>query len=284
MPPLGAHLSIAGGHHNALLRAQELGCEVVQMFTKSCAQWRAKPLSKSALALFHDTRSRTDVPHLLGHASYLINLASPKPMLRERSVRALASELRRARRLGLECLIVHPGSHRGDGVRRGLQSVVQSLARVCRRVGDPSPKIVLETMSGQGHTLGSRFEHLAWVLEHAGAPERLGVCLDTCHAFAAGYDLRTERSCNRVLAELDRIVGFGHVDAIHLNDSQHGLGSRLDRHEHIGRGKIGLAGFRAILNAQPCQIIPMCLETPKGQGNSGKLDKRNLRVLRSLVR
>lgn len=282
-PPLGAHLSIAGGHHNALLRGQRLGCDVVQVFTKNCCQWRARPLSKADVTRFHHTRARVAIPYLLGHASYLINLASPDRSLWQRSVRALAAELCRAHRLGLQCLVVHPGSHRGAGVAHGLEQVVRALDEVCARTQGRSPRILLETMAGQGHTVGFRFEQLAWVLAHAREAGRLGVCMDTCHVFAAGYDLRSVRACKRVLAELDRTIGLGRVLAVHLNDSKREMGSRIDRHEHIGRGKLGLSAFRSILDAEALRDTPMCLETPKGRGSGDEMDTRNLRVLRKLA-
>ena len=283
-PPIGVHLSIAGGHHNALEQGRRLGCDVVQIFTKSSNQWRATALSAEDAARFRDTRDRLGIRFVLGHASYLINLASPDAVVRERSVASLTLELRRAGQLGLDCLIVHPGSHRGAGPDKGLARVVRAVDRVCARTGRASPVLALETMSGQGRVLGHRFEQLAWVLDRAAMPERLGVCLDTCHVFAAGYDLRTPRCFRRVFDEFDQTVGLGRLVAVHLNDAKHELGSRMDRHAHIGQGKMGLGAFRNVLRSKPLQSTPMCLETPKGKGMGNKCDIKNLRILRSLMR
>ncbi|MGB9791773.1 MAG: deoxyribonuclease IV [Thermacetogeniaceae bacterium] len=279
--PLGAHMSIAGGVANSLIRGKEIGCETIQIFTKNSNQWRAKPLTSKEIDEFQSKRQETGIEPVLAHTSYLINLASPDDDLWEKSLEAFQEELERCISLRIPYLIFHPGAHSGAGEDVGLNRVTQALNEVFRRVEDTSVMVLIETTAGQGTGLGYRFEHIARLIEESFYPERLGVCFDTCHAFAAGYDIRTPDALERTLEEFDRAIGIERLKAIHLNDSKGDLGSRLDRHEHIGMGKIGLEGFRSLLNHPQLRPLPMVLETPKGRDM--REDIENLTVLRSLL-
>jgi deoxyribonuclease-4 len=247
-------MSIAGGLHLAVERAVEVEATALQVFVKSARQWKAAPLTSEATAEFRRATVAAGLAgHLLAHAGYLINLASPRAELRKRSQDALAVEVEHCAALGIPFLVLHPGSHDGAGERRGLERLTRGLDRLyranARRAADRRKvTILLETTAGQGNCLGATFDELAWVLENARCVDRLGVCFDTCHAIAAGYEFRDRRSFLETVRELDRIIGLEHLKAFHLNDSMHGLGSRRDRHQHIGRGEVGLEAFRLILN------------------------------------
>ncbi|HHW42187.1 MAG TPA: deoxyribonuclease IV [Syntrophomonadaceae bacterium] len=279
--PLGAHMSIAGGVANAILRGKSAGCETIQIFTKNSNRWRAKSLTPRDIDLFQTARRETGIDPILAHTSYLINLASPDEDLWEKSLNAFQVELERCVSLRIPYLIFHPGAHSGAGEEVGLNRVTQALNEVFERVEDTSVTVLIETTAGQGTGLGYSFEHIARLIEENFHPERLGVCFDTCHAFAAGYDLRTPDAFERTLEEFDKVIGFDRLKAVHLNDSKGGLGSRLDRHEHIGMGRIGLEGFRFLVNHPQLRLLPMVLETPKGPDM--KEDVENLAVLRSLI-
>ena len=287
---LGAHMSIAGGFSRAVDRAEQVQATALQIFVKSARQWDAKPVEPEEAREF---RRRLELSGLsrytLAHSSYLINLASPDRAMRERSIRALRDEIARCAILGVPYLVLHPGSHVGQGEERGLERVTTALDRVLapRRPSRAATEtagvtVLLETTAGQGSNLGHRFEQLALILERARCSERLGVCFDTCHALAAGYDLRDKKSFNATFAEFDRIIGLQWLRAFHLNDSKNGLGSRKDRHEHIGQGELGLSSFRLLLNDRRFSGLPMVLETPKGEELAE--DRENLSVLRSLIR
>lgn len=283
MPLLGAHQSIAGGLHLAFARNRLVGGESLQIFTANQRQWRVKEPDPAAIGLFRETwREHGDLP-VASHASYLINLAVSAPEAAEKSAAAFVDELRRCRLLGIRFVVMHPGSHGGTGVEAGLAQVVRQLDSALERAGvlDTDCRILLETTAGQGNSLGSSFAELGWLLGKTGYPGHLGVCIDTCHLFAAGYDLRSEKGYQRTFAELEREIGCRHVHFLHLNDSKKGCGSRVDRHEHIGRGEIGLAGFRRLLADPRFRHLPMTLETPKGEDLAE--DMENLRVLRSLM-
>jgi deoxyribonuclease-4 len=279
MPLFGAHMSIAGGYHLALQAAHEHACEAVQLFTKSSNQWRAKDITETDVSIFRETLRQTQVRQLMAHDSYLINLASPEESLFLRSLEAFVVEVQRAELLGLTYLVMHPGAHMGAGVEAGLIRVAQAFDEVHRRCAGCRVQVLLETTAGQGSTLGYRFEHLARILELVAEPERLGVCLDTCHVFAAGYALSTEREYRATFREFDRVVGLERLRAFHVNDSVKPLGSRVDRHAHIGKGCLGLEAFRLLVNDQRFRDCPMVLETPK----EGDMDKVNLRTLRKLM-
>ena len=281
-PPLGAHLSVAGGVVNALLAADRLGCSTVQLFTKNSNQWAGKPFGPDEPAEFRKTLRRTKLKFATSHDSYLINLATADPALWRRSVEAFVDELDRAEALGLTYLVTHPGAHVGCGEDAGLASVVRAIDEVHARRPDHKVRILLELTAGQGTCLGHRFEHLAAVLNRVGQPKRLGVCLDTCHVFAAGYAFATESEYAAMMDEFDGVIGLKKLKLFHLNDSKKPCGSRVDRHEHIGRGHIGLDPFRWIVNDPRFQKTPMILETPKEDADGNEMDPVNLATLRGL--
>jgi len=282
-PLLGAHESVAGGLDKAFARIRKVGGESLQIFTRNQRQWQAAPVSDQEQEAFARAwRESGDMP-VAAHASYLINLASGKREQAARSVRALADELIRCRRLGIDCLVIHPGSHGGDGVGIGIRRVAVALDQALETAGDDGAgvRILLETTAGQGSGLGAEFAELGAMIGLSAYPHRLGICVDTCHVFAAGYDLRTPEGYRDTMEELEQAVGLERVGWFHLNDSKTGLGSRVDRHEHIGRGAIGLEGFRLLLNDPRLAGQAMTLETPKGKDLAE--DRRNLRVLRGLL-
>jgi deoxyribonuclease-4 len=277
---LGAHESIAGGLYKAFDRARSVGCDALQIFVKSNRSWAVKPLTDEDIARFKDKAEETGIQPVVAHTSYLLNLASPDETLWKRSRDTLIIELERCEALGVGWLVLHPGSHVGTGEEAGLQRVAQGLGEVHAATPGFRARILLETTAGQGTNLGYRFEQLAWVLEHTPQGERLGICLDTCHVFAAGYELRTSEGYAATMEAFDRIVGLERLLALHLNDSKGDLGSRKDRHAHIGEGYIGLEGFRHVINDPRLAHLPGLLETPKS--NDLHEDRENLAVLRSL--
>jgi len=291
MPRLGAHLSIAGGLPRAVDRAQATRCEALQIFTKSAGQWRARALPADEVALFRRRVEETDIHPVVAHNSYLTNVASAAPALRSQSIAALGDELDRAELLGLDALIMHPGSYTTGTEEGGLRAIGRALARLLKARPRHRVGILLEHTAGQGTNLGYRFEHLASILEHAGGSPRIGVCLDTCHLLTAGYDLCTDEGYRATFHDFDRIVGLDRLRVFHLNDSKKPCGSRVDRHEHIGRGCLGLEPFRKLLNDPRFSGMPMLLETPKldtpesrRRSDVDPWDARNLRTLRRLIR
>lgn len=282
MPLLGAHMSIAGGLYKAVEAGAALGMDTVQIFTKNNNQWRSVPLSDQSVDLFQQTLAATGLRHPIAHASYLINLASPNDDLWRQSLQAFVDEMRRAERLGLAGLVIHPGSYTTSSEATGLRRVIQAVDQMHSQTGPLRVKCLLETTAGQGTNLGHRFEHLAEILAEVAEPERLGICFDTCHVFAAGYRLIERREYLATMRQFDKLLGIERIEAFHLNDSKRELGSRVDRHEHIGRGKLGLEPFRHLLNDRRFRRAPMYLETPKGQHQGRDWDQVNLQVLRSL--
>jgi deoxyribonuclease-4 len=280
-PLIGAHMSIAGGVSKALARGREAGCATIQIFTKNANQWAARPLDPEEVVRFKAACRDTGIKPVVAHDSYLINLASPDPALYKKSIDALRDELERTEALGLVGLIIHPGAHMGAGEKKGLARIARALDRIHARTAGFKARILLENTSGQGTVLGHRFEHLATIMEQVKAPERLGVCFDTCHAFAAGYDISTEKGYCAVFREFGRIIGIKNLRAMHLNDSRGELGSRRDRHAQIGKGAIGLEGFRCIMIDRRLARIPKILETPKGEDLAE--DRLNLATLRRLA-
>jgi deoxyribonuclease-4 len=278
---VGAHMSIAGGVHRALQRGKSVRCRTVQIFLKNSNQWKAKPLTDEDRILFQAAQKDGGIYPVLAHDSYFINLASPDPDLYRKSLDALVGELKRANFLGVPYLIMHPGAHVGAGIRAGIARAANALRRALD-LGKSRVTILLENTAGQGSSLGYRFEQLAAILEKMGNPDRVGICLDTCHAFAAGYDIRTEEGYNETIRELDRYIGLNKLLAFHVNDSRKDLGSRVDRHFHIGKGFIGLDAFRFLINDRRFATIPKILETPKGP--SLREDIMNLATLRSLIK
>lgn len=279
---LGAHMSIAGGLHLAVERATEVSATALQLFVKNQRQWAAPPLDPAAADRFREARERSRIRGAIAHASYLVNLASPDDALFERSVDALADEVRRADALGLDGLVVHPGAHMESGIEAGLRRIALGTRRVIAATPGATVRILFETMPGAGTQVGGRFEEIARLVATSGPKERIGVCLDTCHVFAAGYDLRDAAAWRRTRRDFDSIVGLAHLRAVHLNDSGGALGSRLDRHAHIGRGRIGEAGFAAIVADRKLTGLPGVLETPKGTPDEA-WDARNLELLRRLA-
>ncbi|MDA2934854.1 deoxyribonuclease IV, partial [Acidobacteria bacterium AH-259-D05] len=275
------HMSIAGGTPLALERAQQAGCRVLQIFVKNNNRWQGKPLSEEEVESFRESRAQSRIGEVVAHDCYLINLASPRDELWQRSIEALMNELERCQRLGLSFLITHPGAHMGTGERQGIARIAHAIDQI-HESGDWKVPIALETTAGQGTTLGYQFEHLRDIIASVHHPERVAVCMDTCHIFAAGYDIREEAEYLRIMEKFEQVVGCEKLRVFHFNDSKRELGSRVDRHEHIGRGHIGTSGFAWILNDERFTSVPKILETPKGKTH--REDKRNLRVLRSLVK
>ncbi len=278
---LGAHQSIAGGVEKALGRGQEVGCDTIQIFVKTPSRWQSNPLAEETVVAFRAAVAETGIWPVFGHALYLINLATPDEALWQKSLAALTDDLERCERLELPGLVIHPGSHMGSGEQAGLARIIAALDEVHDRLPGYKVQVWLETTAGQGDQLGYRFEHLRAMIEGARAPERLGVCFDTAHAFAAGYELRTQEGYDETWATFDQLLGLERLRAVHLNDSKRALGSRVDRHEHIGQGLLGLEPFRLLLNDARFHGVPMTLETEKGPDLEE--DKENLRVLRSLL-
>lgn len=291
MPRLGAHLSIAGGLPRAVDRAEASGCEALQIFTKSAGQWRAREIPGEEIALFRRRVRETKIGPVVAHNSYLINLAAADPELRAKSIVALRDELDRAESLGLDGLVMHPGSYTSGTEASGLRLIAEGLADIFERRPDAKTRVLLEHTAGQGTNLGHRFEHLAEIIERLGGTRRVGVCLDTCHLIAAGYDICSEAGYEATFRQFGKIVGFARLKAFHVNDSKKPCGSRVDRHEHIGKGCLGLEPFRRILNDPRFAKLPMLLETPKLDTPQSRrlsdvdpLDKKNLDVLRRLMR
>ncbi len=276
---IGAHVSIAGGIHKAIERGTLLQCSAIQIFLKNSNQWKAKPLAAPDQVLFREAQRNSAIKAVVAHDSYLINLASPNRQLQQKSLTAFIEEMKRANFLGVPYLVLHPGAHMGAGVAEGISKIARALRRALKMVGPPV-RILLENTAGQGSCLGDRFEHLADLLEQISS-DRAGVCLDTCHLFAAGYDIRTEKGYAETMREFDRLVGLQHIAAFHVNDSKKDLGSRVDRHTHIGQGFIGLEAFRCLINDERFAAVPKILETPKGPGIEE--DLMNLATLRSLA-
>ena len=274
-------MSIGGGVHTAIERARSIECSATQMFVKNNMQWFARPLTRDEIRAFLNHVQRGELLSIFAHANYLINLAATNPQFHANSLRALAEELKRADQLELPFLVLHPGAHLGAGEEAGLEKIVDSINRVFASVPRVKTKIALETTAGQGSCLGEKFEHLACIIGNVREPERLCVCLDTAHVFAAGYDITSESAIKNVFREFDRMIGLDRLVAIHMNDSKTSRGSRVDRHEHIGQGQIGLEAFRFIMRNRRFRKIPKVLETPKGK--ELREDVENLKTLRDLA-
>ncbi len=279
-PRLGAHVSAAGGVSKAFARGQAAGCQTMQIFTRNQNRWVSKPLAPAEIERWQAAQSSSDIAPVVAHASYLINLASPDDALWEKSIDAFVDELSRAEALGLLGVVLHPGAHMKQGEEAGIARVAAALDRCHAATSGFRTLTLLETTAGQGTVLGHRFEQLAAMRAQAADPERIAVCFDTCHAFAAGYDFRTTEGYAAMIADFDRLIGLDRLACFHFNDSKHDLGSRKDRHEHIGQGGIGLSGFAHILNDPRFAHIPMILETPESKDLHEAV--KNLAVLRGL--
>lgn len=270
----------AGGVVNAVINGSAIGCDAVQIFTANPRQWNAPPPDEEAALAFREARERCGITHAAAHDSYLINLCAPDAAVLERSREAFVAELKRAELLGLEWVVTHMGAHLGSGEEAAIPLLAQSLEHVLRSTEGMAVGVALETTAGQGTCLGATFEQIARVLELCGHAQRLGVCLDTCHIFAAGYDIRNEDAYERTLAAFRRIVGIERLRIIHANDAKKPLGSRVDRHEHLGRGQIGLEAFRRLVTDERLRSIPVLVETPEAE----TMHAVNVGILRHLAR
>lgn len=280
-PLLGAHMSIAGGVDKALFLGKEVGCDTVQIFTKSSRQWASKPLSTEEIAAFHAAKQTTGLTTVVAHDSYLYNFAASDEVLRKKSVSGLIDEMERCEALGVAYLIAHPGAHVGAGEAAGMTTIAKSIDEMHKACPRYATKLALEITAGQGSNLGYCFRQIQQIIDATKAPERLRVCFDTQHAFAAGYDLRTKAGYERTFNEFAEMIGLDLLVAFHLNDAKKDLGCRVDRHEHIGKGFLGLEAFRLLLNDRRFWGLPMCLETPKSEDCHE--DRENLAVLRGLL-
>jgi deoxyribonuclease-4 len=275
---LGAHMSISGGISKSIDRGISIGSTAIQIFTGYNNRWISKPLQDEELRSFHQKSSSLKM--IFAHNNYLINLASNDPLKSKKSISSMLNEIKRAEKLRLPFTVIHPGSHMGSGEKSGVQMISKRLNIVLSETKDSGVRVLLENTAGQGTNLGYRFEHLAEILSMIKDQDRIGICFDTCHAFAAGYDLRNHEAYEKTFETFSRVIGTHHIYAFHLNDSKSEFGSRKDRHEHIGKGFLGLEAFRLLLNDERFVHLPMILETPKGKTMDE--DKKNLAVLRSL--
>jgi deoxyribonuclease IV len=286
---IGAHMSIAGGIAKAVDRAVVHGCEALQIFAKNANQWRGKPLDRADVNAFRTRIEQTGIHPVVSHASYLINLATTFPVLREQSIAAFVDELDRADALGLLGVVIHPGTCTAGTEDEALRLIADAIKRAFRARRRRRTMVILEHTAGQGRTLGHRFEHLATIIEHLGGSERIGVCLDTCHLLASGYDIVSQSGYRDTFNAFDRIVGIGRLKVFHANDSKRPCGSRVDRHEHIGRGCLGEEPFRRLLHDVRFRGLPMLIETEKssrtekrGTLTADPFDMQNLETLRRL--
>jgi deoxyribonuclease-4 len=281
---VGAHMSTQGGVWRGVERAREVGCDCVQIFSKNNNQWNAKPFQKEDIEKFESAIKTLEIARPIAHASYLINLAAPAAELWNKSIDAMIDELHRAEQLHLEGVVMHPGSYTTSSPDEGIAKIIEAIKMIFARTPKLKTKLLLENTAGQGSNLGADLKDLGRIVEAIGRPERLSVCIDSCHAMAAGYDLAEASGLKELLRDIDDNFGIERVVAIHLNDSKKGCGSRVDRHEHIGQGTIGSEGFKRFLHNRSLRAIPMYLETPKGNDETTgeDLDVMNLRVVREL--
>ncbi|MBN2571461.1 MAG: deoxyribonuclease IV [Ignavibacteriales bacterium] len=277
---LGAHTSIAGGVSTAIDRANILGFNAIQIFTKNNNQWNAKPLTDIEINNFKSKLTKSNIKIIIAHSAYLINLASKWKLILRKSREALVDELTRCEQLGIPYLNFHPGSHGGKGEEEGIKLIAEAINICHEKTKAFKVKSMLETTAGQGSSIGYKFEHLRKIIELVEDKNRVAVCIDTSHIFVAGYDIRTKESYNKVMKEFDKIVGLDLLKCIHMNDSKKDFATRVDRHEHIGRGYIGIEGFRNIMNDKRLLKIPKILETPKGKEQMEDLE--NIKVLKGL--
>ena len=276
---LGGHMSIAGGMYKAILRGEEIHCTAIQVFTKSNRQWRGKVLTQEDIKLFKETWKKSCIKSIIAHSSYLINIGAPNKEILKKSITSLEDEVQRCLKLGISYLVLHPGSHVKTGEEACIKQIAESLDQILEKNPGKS-KILLETMAGQGTSVGYKFEHISAIIDYAKQKGRLGVCLDTCHAFAAGYDFRTKKRYEEIFNLFDNIIGLHKLKAMHINDSMRDLGTRVDRHEDIGEGKLGLEPFRYLFNDERFFDIPKILETPEGTLENYAM---NMRVIKTLL-
>lgn len=281
-PILGAHFSISGGLEKAVYEAARYGCTALQIFTKNTSAWKERTLTRREIARFKSARLEIGLQEIASHTSYLINLAGIDEEKRKMSFAALKQEMIRADALDIPYVVLHPGSHMGSGETAGIDKIASAINRLFAQAHFQKSRLLLETTAGQGSSVGHRFGHLADIIEKAENHNRIGVCVDTCHIFAAGYDIRSVAAYQKTWRQFDEIVGMQRLFLIHLNDSKRDLGSRVDRHAHIGKGKIGLNAFKLIMNDRRLADIPKIIETPKGKKKEN-FDKMNLACLRRFV-
>jgi deoxyribonuclease-4 len=290
MPRLGAHMSVAGGLPRAVERAVVHRCEALQIFAKNASQWRGRPIPREEVREFRARIRASGIGPVVSHASYLINLATTNRALRDQSLEAMGDEIDRAEALGLMGVVLHPGCYTAGNEADGLALIAEGLLELLRARRRGKTMILLEHTAGQGTSLGATFEQLASIIAKMNDHRRVGVCLDTCHLLASGYDLCSPEGYATTFKQFGRLVGFDRLKAFHLNDSKKPLGSRVDRHEHIGQGFLGLEPFRRIVNDRRFRGLPMLLETPKGEGKAtgpiavDPMDEKNLEILRGLLR
>ena len=290
MPPFGAHMSVAGGLPRAVERAAVHRCDALQIFAKNASQWRGRPIPPEEVAEFRVRVAAAGLQSVVSHASYLINLATTTDTLRAQSRAAMADEIDRAEALGLLGVVLHPGCYTSGSPAEGIRLIASNLRGLLDERAAGQTMVLLEHTAGQGTSIGSRFEELAEIIDGMDGHPRVGVCLDTCHLLASGYDIASEAGYRRTFTQFGKVVGFARLKAFHLNDSKKPLGSRVDRHEHIGKGCVGMDGFRMLVNDRRFAKIPMLLETPKAQGKAtgpisvDPLDEENLNTLRRLVK
>ena len=278
---LGAHVSIAGGIHNAVDRGVASGCGFIQVFTQNSNQWRGKAVSEADAKLFRDKLAASGIAGVMSHDIYLINLAAAPGEVKDKSLLAFREELERCAQLGIDKIVMHPGSHNGDGEDVGIRRICEAFDMLFAEVPQFTGKVLLENTAGQGSNLGYRFQHLKAIIDGSSFSTRFGVCFDTCHAFASGYPIADKDGYRRSFDEFDALLGIERLMAFHLNDSKKGLGCKVDRHEHIGAGALGLEPFRFILNDPHFTLVPKVIETPKGEDD--EMDAVNLQLLRSLI-
>ncbi|MBU5612207.1 deoxyribonuclease IV [Geomonas azotofigens] len=281
MDLLGAHVSISGGIHNAVDRGVASGCGVIQVFTQNSNQWRGKAISDADAQLFRDKFAASGMKSVMSHDIYLINLAAAPGDVKDKSLIAFREELERCAKLGIDKVVMHPGSHNGDGEEIGIRRVCEAFDQLLAEVPQFTGKVLLENTAGQGSNLGYRFEHLKAIMTGCADSGRFGVCFDTCHAFASGYPIADRDGYRKTFDEFDALIGIDKLLAFHLNDSKKGLGCKVDRHDHIGAGTLGLEPFRFILNDPHFALVPKVIETPKG--DQDEMDAVNLKLLRSLI-
>jgi len=280
---LGAHFSIAKGLDKALFKAADYGCTALQVFTKNAGAWKERTLLPEEIDRFHQAITETGITEIASHTSYLINLAAPDNKKHAMSCKALKHELIRSSTLHIPYVVLHPGSHRGKGEKAGIDQIAESINQIFSQMPAEKPRLLLETTAGQGHSLGHTFEQIAAMMKKIEDKEHIGICLDTAHIFAAGYDIRTKKTYRQTMALIDAAIGIENIWFIHLNDSRKALGSRVDRHEHIGAGCIGLEAFECIMTDARFFQVPKVIETPKGRENEN-YDKINLERLKAFIR
>jgi deoxyribonuclease-4 len=280
---LGAHVSIAGGIQNALRRGHELQCSTIQIFTKNASQWKEREIEKAEGRSFQVLQKELGISPVISHAAYLINLASPFRELSRKSIDAVVQEVKRCDDLGIPYLVIHPGSHTGCGEKRAIELLVQAIYEIRKQIVPSAITILLEISAGQGTSIGCTVEQIAEIIDGVKESYRIGLCLDTCHAFAAGYDFRTKARYQKFISDIDATIGLDKLKVIHLNDSKTDCGSRVDRHEHIGKGMIGRHPFGWIMSDERLENIPKIIETPD-LGKDMAIDRKNLDLLRRLAK